>query len=63
VKNVATAPHASSSGADRAGVTQDATRLPQTASALPLIVLLGFASIGVALGLMVFGKHAAGAAV
>jgi hypothetical protein len=63
VKNAATAPYASSSGAGTAGVTQDATRLPQTASALPLIVLLGFASIGAAIGLMVFGKHAAGAAV
>jgi hypothetical protein len=34
-----------------------ATYLPQTASALPLIVLLSAVSIGVAFGLMVFGKR------
>lgn len=36
----------------------NATELPKTASALPLIVLLGFTSIIAALGLMVFGKIA-----
>lgn len=34
-----------------------ARQLPKTASALPLIVLLGLGFIGVAFGLMVFGKH------
>jgi hypothetical protein len=33
------------------------TQLPKTASALPLVVLLGFASVGLAIGLMVFGKR------
>jgi hypothetical protein len=31
--------------------------LPKTASTLPLIMLLGFASVGLALGLMAFGKR------
>lgn len=34
-----------------------ATHLPQTASALPLIVLLSVVSIGVAFGLMMFGRR------
>ena len=38
---------------------QNAQYLPQTASALPLFVLFGLGSIGVAIGLMVFGKHTA----
>ncbi len=36
---------------------RDARELPKTASTLPLVLLLGFASIGVAFGLMVFGKR------
>jgi hypothetical protein len=62
-QNGTTLPSTSSSGTATTGVTRNAGHLPQTASALPLIVLLGFASIGVAFGLMVFGKHAAGSAV
>jgi hypothetical protein len=31
--------------------------LPKTASTLPLVMLLGFASLGLALGLMAFGKR------
>lgn len=38
---------------------RNARYLPQTASALPLFVLFGLGSIGVAIGLMVFGKHTA----
>jgi hypothetical protein len=34
-------------------------QLPNTASVLPLIVLLGFASIATAFGLMAFGKEPA----
>lgn len=46
-----------------AGVTQlvekasDATYLPQTAGALPLIVLLSIVSIGIAFGLLMFGRR------
>jgi LPXTG-motif cell wall-anchored protein len=36
-------------GADR--------QLPQTASNLPLLVVMGLGSIGVAFGLMMFGKR------
>ena len=36
--------------------------LPQTGSTLPLVMLFGLASVGLACGLMVFGKHAAVAA-
>ncbi|PYR92061.1 MAG: hypothetical protein DMF84_14900 [Acidobacteria bacterium] len=36
--------------------TSHAARLPQTASALPLIVLLSVVSIGVAFGLLIFGR-------
>jgi len=36
---------------------RDARELPKTASTLPLVLLFGFVSIGVALGLMVFGKR------
>jgi predicted metal-binding membrane protein len=39
-----------------------ATRLPQTASALPLIVLLSVVSIGVAFGLLMFGRRRASTA-
>jgi LPXTG-motif cell wall-anchored protein len=52
------------------GVTQtgqparrNTRQLPKTASALPLIALLGFASLGVASGLMVFRKRATATAV
>jgi hypothetical protein len=37
-------------------MTGGGRELPKTASALPLIVLLGLGSIGVAFGLLVFGK-------
>lgn len=37
-----------------------AAQLPKTASALPLILLLGLLSVGVAFGLMAFGKYTAG---
>jgi hypothetical protein len=37
----------------------DADRLPKTASALPLVALLGLGSVGIALGLMAFGKRSA----
>jgi len=43
----------SSSMADASGVTQ----LPKTASTLPLTVLLGLGAIGIAFGLMLFGKR------
>ena len=40
------------------GTRDEATpRLPKTARALPLILLIGFGSIGVALGLMRFGNR------
>lgn len=39
------------------------TELPKTASALPLIVFLGFTSLIAALGLMVFGKIATTSAI
>jgi len=42
---------------------QNARQLPQTASALPLVVLLGLGSIAVAFGLMAFGKPSAATAV
>jgi LPXTG-motif cell wall-anchored protein len=42
---------------------RNARQLPNTASALPLIALLGFASLGVACGLMVFRKRATATAV
>jgi hypothetical protein len=53
-----------------AGVTEtgrsarrDARELPETASALPRIVLFGLGAIGVAFGLMAYGKRASGSAV
>jgi hypothetical protein len=42
---------------------QTTRQLPRTASRLPLMVLLGLGSIGVAFGLMVFGKHASASAL
>jgi len=36
---------------------RNARHLPKTASTLPLIMLLGVGCIGIAVGLMVFGKH------
>jgi len=67
--NVAMVPNNSSSVVGTTGVKQtaqhagNARHLPQTASALPLIVLLGLGFISVAFGLMVFGKHASASAV
>jgi hypothetical protein len=61
VGHVATTPNSSSSVAGTTGVmttARNAKHLPKTASALPLVVLLGLASIGVAFGLMAFGKYA-----
>jgi hypothetical protein len=58
VANVATVPNNSSSVVGTTGISQTGRQLPKTASALPLIVLLGLGSIGVAFGLMVFGRHA-----
>ena len=43
----------------RRAVRVHARQLPQTASAWPFVALLGFASIGIALGLMVFGRRSA----
>jgi hypothetical protein len=56
---------AATSGATQTGPAARGTarRLPKTASALPLIALLGFASLVAALGLMVFGKRAITCAV
>jgi len=42
-----------------APTAQNAQYLPQTAGDLPLVVLFGLGSIGIAIGLMVFGKHTA----
>jgi hypothetical protein len=56
----ATAPTSGSSVAGAPGVmrTGGADRqLPQTASNLPLLVVMGLGSIGVAFGLMMFGKR------
>ena len=65
IATVATVPNSSSSVAGTTGVKQtggsagrNAGQLPKTASRLPLIALLGLGSIGVALGLRVFGKRA-----
>jgi len=38
---------------------RNSRQLPQTASSLPLIALVGLGSIALALGLMVFGRCAA----
>lgn len=43
------------------GTVRNARRLPKTASALPLIVLLGLGSVAAAFGLMIFGKPTASA--
>lgn len=52
------APAARATGVQQTGQDARNTRqLPQTASALPLVALLGLVSIGVAFGLMVFGKR------
>jgi hypothetical protein len=60
----------SSSAVGTTGVQQpdrsarrNARRLPETASELPLIMLLALGSIGVAFGLVVFGKRASTSAV
>jgi len=61
VAAVTTVPNNSSLVAGTTGVKQTAPngdrQLPKTASALPLIALLGLGCIGVAFGLMVFGKR------
>jgi hypothetical protein len=61
IAGVATTPSSSSSAVGTTGVKEtdrDARQLPATASVLPLIVVFGLGSIGVALGLMMFGKRA-----
>ena len=60
IAKVATAPN-SSTAVGTTGVTETARtarELPKTASSLPLILVFGLGSIGVALGLMAFGKRA-----
>jgi LPXTG-motif cell wall-anchored protein len=44
---------------ERAEARAEAKELPKTASSMPLIVLLGFGSIGAAFGLMLLGKRTA----
>ena len=61
VAAVATVPDDSSAAVDRSARTD--SQLPQTASALPLIALLGFASIALAFGLMVVGKKVTASAL
>jgi LPXTG-motif cell wall-anchored protein len=69
VATVATVPNGSSvtgtTGVKQTGqpARRNTRQLPKTASALPLIALLGFASLGVASGLMVFRKRATATAV
>jgi hypothetical protein len=65
IATVSTVPNSSSSAVGTTGVMQtgrsarqDARQLPGTASALPLIVVFGLGSIGIAFGLMAFGKRA-----
>jgi hypothetical protein len=64
VATSATVPTGSSSVAGTTGIDQTdrsarhTRQLPQTASELPLIALLGFGFIAVAFGLMAFGKRA-----
>jgi hypothetical protein len=64
IASVATVPNNSLLVVGTTGVRQirqnarNTRQLPQTASALPLIVLLGLGSVGAAFGLTVFGKHA-----
>jgi len=56
----ATAPTSGSSVAGATGVMRTGgtdRQLPQTASNLPLMVVMGLGSIGVAFGLMMFGKR------
>jgi hypothetical protein len=67
---VATVEDSSSSVTGTSGVLETgrsarrrARELPETASTLPLILLLGLGSIGVAFGLMVFGKRDTASAV
>ncbi len=56
---IQTTPAVGTTGVKRTAENAGNTRsLPQTASALPLVVILGFSFIGLAVGLMVFGKHA-----
>ncbi len=62
VANGATVPNSSSSirgatGMHSRSARRNARELPTTASALPLIMLLGVASVGIGIGLLVFGKH------
>jgi len=60
IANVKTVPNSSSSVAGTTGVkeTGRSTRhLPKTASALPLILVCGLGCIGLAFGLMAFGKR------
>jgi hypothetical protein len=54
-------PNRSSSMVGTSGAADHATRLPKTASRLPLIVLLGFGAVAAAFGLMMFGKPTASA--
>jgi LPXTG-motif cell wall-anchored protein len=67
---VATVEDFSSSATGTSGVLEtgrsargNARELPETASSLPLIMLLGLGSIGVAFGLIVFGKRDTASAV
>ena len=63
VPTVATVPNNSSLVAGATGVRQTRSHLPKTASALPLIALLGLGCVGVASGLMMFGKRGSSSAV
>lgn len=61
IANVATTPTSSTSAVGTSGrkeSEQNARHLPHTASALPLMMVVGLGSIAVAFGLMVFGKRA-----
>ena len=55
--------NASSSVAGTTGIMtgpsarRNARHLPKTASTLPMIMMLGLGCVGVAVGLMIFGKH------
>jgi len=63
VPTVATVPNNSSLVAGTTGVEQTRTQLPKTASTLGLITLVGLGCVGVAFGLMVFGKGGSASAV